>query len=57
MVSPRRAQDDRFLRAIKPLVGHVPVEAMREANYMVDRDENKASPEMAARWLEKKLGL
>jgi osmoprotectant transport system permease protein len=57
MVSPRRAHDDRFLRAIRPLVGHIPVEAMREANYMVDRDDNKASPEAAARWLEKKLGL
>ena len=57
MVSPRRAHDDRFLRAIKPLVGHIPVEAMREANYMVDRDTDKASPEAAARWLEKKLGL
>jgi len=30
---------------------------MREANYMVDRDSDKASPEEAARWLEKKLGL
>jgi osmoprotectant transport system permease protein len=57
MVSPRRAHDERFLRAIRPLVGHVPVEAMREANYMVDRDTDKASPEAAARWLEKKLGL
>jgi len=44
-----------FLRAIKPLVGHIPVEAMREANYMVDRDTDKTSPEAAARWLEKKL--
>jgi len=49
--------DDRLLRAIRPLVGHLPVEAMREANYMVDRDDNKASPEAAARWLEKTLGL
>ena len=57
MVSPRRAHDERFLRALRPLVGHVPVEAMREANYMVDRDDNKTSPEAAARWLEKKLGL
>jgi len=57
MVAPRRVQDERFLRVIKPLVEHVPVEAMREANYMVDRDSDKASPEEAARWLEKKLGL
>jgi osmoprotectant transport system permease protein len=57
MVSPGRAHDARFLAAIKPLVGRIPVEAMREANYMVDRDDNKVSPEEAARWLEKKLGL
>ena len=57
MVAPARASDSRLIAALQPLVGRVPVEAMREANYMVDRDDNKASPEAAARWLEQRIGL
>jgi len=57
MVAPRRAHDDKFLAAIGPLVGHIPVEAMREANYMVDRDANQATPDEAADWLAKRIGL
>jgi len=33
------------------------VEAMRAANYSVDRDRNKLSPAQAAKGLEIKLGL
>ena len=47
--------DQRFLGAIRPLVGAIPVEAMRRANYMVDRDSDKASPQIAARWLARQL--
>ncbi len=57
LVAPGRVGDARFVDAIRPLVGRVPVAAMREANLMVDRDADKLSPEAAARWLEKKLGL
>ncbi len=57
LLAPRRAKDDRFAAALRPLIGRIPVEAMREANYMVDRDDKKASPEAAARWLEKRMGL
>lgn len=56
MVDAEHADDARFLNAIRPMVGHIPVELMREANYMVDRDADKASPEEAAKWLESKLG-
>ena len=35
----------------------IPVAAMRSANYMVDRDENKATPDQAATWLERQIGL
>ncbi|MES2096023.1 MAG: ABC transporter permease/substrate-binding protein [Pseudomonadota bacterium] len=56
-LSPRMAKDARMIAALKPLIGNVPVEAMREANYMVDRDAGKVSPDVAARWLEKKIGL
>ncbi|MDQ2878638.1 MAG: ABC transporter permease/substrate-binding protein [Pseudomonadota bacterium] len=57
LLSPRRSHDARFIAALKPLIGRIPVAAMREANYMVDRDDDKASPEVAARWLEKTLRL
>jgi osmoprotectant transport system permease protein len=56
LVAPRRASDERFLSALRPLVGAIRVEAMREANYMVDRDADKATPEAAAKWLAGKLG-
>jgi len=56
LLAPRHAGDVRFQAALKPLVGAIPVEAMREANYMVDRDTGKASPEQAARWLERRIG-
>ena len=57
LAAPARAHDPRFLAALRPLVGRVPVEAMREANYTVDRDVDKRTPEQAARWLERRLGF
>ncbi|HEX7758558.1 MAG TPA: ABC transporter permease/substrate-binding protein [Caulobacteraceae bacterium] len=57
LISPKRAGDTRLRAALAPLVGRIPVEAMREANYSVDRDQDKATPAQAARALERKLGL
>ena len=57
LVAPGRASDPRLTAALAPLVGHIPVEAMREANYQVDRDTDKRSPEQAARWLATRTGL
>jgi osmoprotectant transport system permease protein len=51
LVAPQRAGDARFLAVLRPLVGAIPVDRMRAANYMVDRDSGKATPEEAARWL------
>jgi osmoprotectant transport system permease protein len=56
LVAPRRAQDSAFLAAVKPLVGSIPVAAMREANYQVDRDTRKRSPDQAAAWLAARIG-
>ncbi|MBO9712986.1 ABC transporter permease/substrate-binding protein [Sphingomonas sp.] len=56
LLAPARANDPRFQAALEPLVGAIPVEAMREANYRVDRDQAKASPDAAARWLEQRIG-
>ena len=51
LVAPARAADARFVAALTPLVGRVPVAAMREANYQVDRDTDKRDPAAAAAWL------
>jgi len=45
------------VRALRPLVDAVPIEAMREANLMVDRDEDKFTPAAAAQWLSERVGL
>lgn len=55
LLSPARSEDARFVAALQPLIGAIRVERMREANYLVDRDAAKASPEEAARWLERGL--
>ncbi|MFN3288698.1 MAG: hypothetical protein ACK40H_09635, partial [Sphingomonadaceae bacterium] len=52
LVSPRRAGDARLLDALTPLIGRIPVEAMRQANFSVDRDRDKRTPAEAARALE-----
>ncbi|HEV7658400.1 MAG TPA: ABC transporter permease/substrate-binding protein [Allosphingosinicella sp.] len=52
LVSPRHANDQRLLAALRPLIGAIPVERMRQANLMVDRDTDKKTPAEAARWLD-----
>ena len=52
LVSPRCAGDARFTGALRPLIGAIPVERMRQANLMVDRDADKRTPAEAARWLD-----
>ena len=56
LISPKRAGDARLRQALAPLIGKISVEAMREANFSVDRDEGKVTPAEAARALEAKLG-
>jgi osmoprotectant transport system permease protein len=57
LVSPRRAQDELIRRALAPLIGKISVGPMREANFMVDRDTDKATPQEAARFLAQAAGL
>lgn len=57
LIAPNRADDAKFAAALQPLIGRIPVETMREANLMVDRDTDKRSPAEAARWLGEKIGL
>ena len=56
LASGPRARDARFRAALRPLVGAIPVTTMREANFMVDRDVAKATPDAAARWLAARIG-
>jgi glycine betaine/choline ABC-type transport system substrate-binding protein/ABC-type proline/glycine betaine transport system permease subunit len=51
LVSPKRARDRRFLAALRPLLGAIPIDRMRQANLLVDRDVDKKSPAEAAHWL------
>ncbi|QIG54052.1 ABC transporter permease subunit [Altererythrobacter sp. BO-6] len=57
LVSPARKGDAGLIATLQPLIGAITVEAMREANYAVDRDENKLTPNEAARLLSERAGL
>ena len=57
LLSPQRATDAVLKKVIEPLIGAIPVERMREANFMVDRDTDKASPKDAAKFLVKAIHL
>jgi osmoprotectant transport system permease protein len=56
LVSPRHANDDRFLAALKPLIGSIDLKTMQQANLMVDRPDDKKTPEETASWLERRIG-
>jgi len=56
LISPRHANDDRFLAALKPLIGSIDLKTMQQANLMVDRPDDKKTPEEAASWLERRIG-
>jgi osmoprotectant transport system permease protein len=52
LIAPRRANDPKLAAALRPLIGAIPVEAMREAN---QRAAEGASPAEAARWLNQQI--
>jgi osmoprotectant transport system permease protein len=51
LLSRRAAADAALVAALRPLVGSIPIELMRQANLMVDRDSDKRTPAEAAQWL------
>ena len=58
MLSPEVADDEALKAALQPLIGAIGVEAMREANFAVDREgEGKLSPKEAAAELAERIGL
>ncbi|NIJ08628.1 osmoprotectant transport system permease protein [Sphingomonas vulcanisoli] len=56
LLSPAHAGDAKLRAALQPLIDAIPVETMRQANYLVDRDTDKATPETAAAWLARTIG-
>jgi osmoprotectant transport system permease protein len=50
LAAPRT--NPRAIAALRPLIGAISVERMRQANLMVDRDADKRTPDEAARWLD-----
>lgn len=57
LIAPGREGEERFLAALEPLLDAISVDVMREANFMVDRDEDKISPAETAEWLALEIGL
>jgi osmoprotectant transport system permease protein len=57
LLSPRRAGDPLLRRALTPLLGAIPIERMREANYSVDRQSEPLSAGAAAAKLEQTIAV
>jgi osmoprotectant transport system permease protein len=55
LVAPAHADDRAFLDALRPLIGRIGLKTMQQANFMVDRGDDKKSPAEAARWLQQRL--
>lgn len=55
LVSPRRSNDRAFIGALRPLIGRIAIDKMREANLAVSRSENQLSAGGAARLLWREI--
>jgi osmoprotectant transport system permease protein len=55
LLAPRRAHDAQLQQALRPLIGAIPVEAMRRANYAVDGKGE--TPARAAKELEREIQI
>ena len=56
LIAPDTAKDARLIAVLEPLVGAIDVKAMRDANFAVDRLENKQTPAQAAAELAERIG-
>lgn len=57
LLGPTVAGHDELAQALHPLLSTIDVALMRQANQMVDRDEDRRTPAQAARWLAEQAGL
>jgi osmoprotectant transport system permease protein len=55
LIAPGKAGDEVLRQALMPLLGAIPLALMQEANHRVDRDRDKATPQLAAQWLAGEL--
>jgi osmoprotectant transport system permease protein len=55
LLSPEASERTGVAAALEPLVGGINVEMMQQANYMVDRDEDKKTVGQAARFLQQEI--
>jgi len=55
LVSAKHAHDEKLLAALRPLIGALDLTSMQQANLMVDRADDKRTPEQAAQWLAGRL--
>ena len=55
LVAPKRANDEKFVAALQPLVGTIPVTLMREANLRASGGGAEASARAVAKWLGDKI--
>lgn len=57
LLAPRTGKDAAIIAALRPLVDAIGVDAMRKANYAVDREDGKVTIDDAARQLALEAGL
>jgi osmoprotectant transport system permease protein len=53
LLSQEASKKNDLVSALEPLIGAIPVEKMRRANYLVDREKDKKTVGEAADWLRK----
>ncbi|WP_199556303.1 ABC transporter permease/substrate-binding protein [Sandaracinobacteroides hominis] len=55
LLGPGIGNDPGIAAVLQSLVGSIPIDSMRAANWMVDRDADKTTPRQAAEWLDGKI--
>ena len=56
LLAPKRADDQVLRTALEPLLGHIDIATMREANLRAAGGDGESSPEAVARWLWERIG-
>jgi osmoprotectant transport system permease protein len=54
LLAPKRGADEALRQALSPLIGHIDIAAMREANLRAAGGNGNASPDAVSRWLWEK---
>jgi osmoprotectant transport system permease protein len=56
LIAPKRAGDPALQAALQPLLGHIDISDMREANLRAAAGDGASSPDAVARWLWERIG-